>query len=132
MSTRAQIIVKDSFGDELWFYRHSDGYPEGAMPMLEKFMDCVKEGLIRDNAEQAAGWLILFGAWEYNTTYDWVGDKLVEKKKTTYQLFNPGPKKDMMGWKCGSIEPSVPRKHGDIEWLYTLDLAKKTIKKKHI
>jgi len=68
MSTRAQIKITDSFGQELWFYRHSDGYPDGTLPTLQKFLDWVKAGKIRDNVEQAAGWLILIGAEEYGKT----------------------------------------------------------------
>lgn len=60
MSTRCNIIVKDG-RDELIFYRHSDGYPEGAMPTLETFLALVKEGKVRSNVSQAAGWLILLG-----------------------------------------------------------------------
>ena len=111
MSTRAQIIVKDKF-DKLWFYRHSDGYPEGAMPMLETFLDYVKRKIIRDNVEQASGWLILFGAKEYG-----------EKKKDITSPTEEG----YSGWKCGSIEPSVPALHGDIEYLYIIDLEYKTL-----
>lgn len=51
MSTRANIIVKDKH-DTLWFYRHSDGYPEGTLPSLNKFLDMVKSGKIRDNVGQ--------------------------------------------------------------------------------
>ena len=42
MSTRANIKVKDSY-DTLWFYRHSDGYPEGAIPTIDKFMQLVAQ-----------------------------------------------------------------------------------------
>ena len=73
MSTRANIIIKDSWGNELFFYRHSDGYPDGTLPTLEKFVKWVKEGRIRDHAGQAAGWLIIIGADEYN--YEWENKK---------------------------------------------------------
>lgn len=66
MSTRANIVIKDRH-DKLFFYRHSDGYPEGTLPTLNKFIDWVKSGKIRDNVSQAAGWLIILGALEYNT-----------------------------------------------------------------
>ena len=117
MSTRAQIIVKDS-SEEIWFYRHSDGYPDGVMPMLEKFLDYVKRGILRDNAMQSCGWLVLFGAREYDHihTYD------VKIKKFTNIRDTTG-----MSWKCGSIEPCGPVVHGDTEYLYTVDVKKKTI-----
>ena len=79
MSTRANIIIKDEHS-QLIFYRHSDGYPEGALPTLNKFMDWVKAGKIRDNVDQASGWLILIGAQEYDTVYVGSGER---RKKTT-------------------------------------------------
>ena len=119
MSTRAQVIIKDEFGDELRFYRHSDGYPEGIMPSLEKFLSWVKEGKIRDNVEQSAGWLILIGAEEYRERYD---DTL---KESVTQ-----PEDDRVsGWMCGAFEPCACRSlHGDIEHLYEIDLNEKSIR----
>ena len=51
MSTRANIIIKDSY-NKLYFYRHSDGYPEGTMPTLTKFLDMVVNKEIRNNVLQ--------------------------------------------------------------------------------
>ena len=110
MSTRANIIVKDSH-DTLFFYRHSDGYPEGAVPLLEKFLGFVKEGLIRDNVGQAAGWLIMLGASEYSTM-----DRNILV-----------PSQDgFSGWKVGAIEPTTEI-HGDVEYIYTVNLDTKEI-----
>lgn len=36
MSTRAQIVVEGI--EEVKFYKHSDGYPEGVLPVLEPFL----------------------------------------------------------------------------------------------
>jgi len=36
MSTRAQIVVEGI--EEVKFYKHSDGYPEGMLPVLEPFL----------------------------------------------------------------------------------------------
>lgn len=105
MSTRANIIIKDD-QDELIFYRHSDGYPEGAMPTLLQFMSLVKAGNIRDNVGQAAGWLVILGS-----------------KEGGYQ----GDPAQGMSWKVGAIEPTT-NLHGDIEYLYVVDLVKKTVK----
>lgn len=56
MSTRANVVLRDSEGGEcLWFYRHSDGYPEGALSSLETFINWVAQGKIRNNVEQAGG-----------------------------------------------------------------------------
>jgi hypothetical protein len=119
MSTRANIIIKDN-EDQLFFYRHSDGYPEGALPTLKKFMRWVKDRKIRNNVEQSAGWLILIGAQEYDSVYIGGG---VDEPKTT--LTEPYPK-GSSGWQCGSYEPAT-NLHGDIEYLYTLDLSKLTL-----
>lgn len=105
MSTRANIVVKDQWGNKLWFYRHSDGYPEGALPLLAKFMQAVVNGEIRANVSQAAGHLIMLGAREYEGVY---------------------PQGCGMDWKVGAIEPTTAQ-HGDIEYLYVLDLENKTI-----
>jgi hypothetical protein len=109
MSTRANIILKD--GDsKLTFYRHSDGYPEGAMPTLEKFIKMIKEGQIRNDLGQAAGWLILLGNEEYE-----------------FNGFANLLSGEYDSWKIGSIEPTTGI-HGDIEYLYVVDLQELTIK----
>jgi len=109
MSTRANIIIKDEYS-KLYFYRHSDGYPKGAMPTLSKFLDLVKTGKIRDNVGQASGWLIILGHEEYLD-----GNKPLEPK------IGGG-----IRWKVGAIEPTG-NIHGDIEFLYIIDLVKKEI-----
>ena len=115
MSTRAVIVIKDCSGDKLLFYRHCDGYPEGTMPTLKTLIRWVKEGKIRDNVGQAAGWLIILGHREY-------------KGRGTPCI------KDEWGgnmWKVGAYEPAT-EVYGDIEYLYLLDLTKKTIKIKRM
>ena len=115
MSTRAQVVIKDAEANELWFYRHSDGYPEGVTPTLNKFMAWLKAGRIRDNVEQAAGWLIVLGHLEYSG-------------KPWSPVGEPDDGKSGLGWKVGAYEPCACRApHGDIEYLYTLDLDTKTI-----
>lgn len=99
MSTRCQVIVRGELENEVWFYRHSDGYPEGVKDSLEKFLKLVKEGKIRDNAQQASGWLVVIGHNEYEV-----------------------PDEPTDDWKVGAYEPCPPGEHGDIEYLYTVDL----------
>jgi hypothetical protein len=118
MSTRAQIIVKDEYG-ELWFYRHSDGYPECVRPQLEKLLKWVKEGRIRSNVEQAAGWLVIMGYQEY-----------LDYQKNS-PPFEPATNDNTgMSWKVGAYEPCMPEEHGDIAYLYTVNLTEGTIKVK--
>jgi len=129
MSTRANVIIKDRYG-QVWFYRHSDGYPEGTMPTLEKFLDLVKSGKIRDNVSQASGWLIIMGAEEYKAAQ--IKDKsyegLTEQEEKEWRNKIPTEPKD---WKVGAYEPTTGQ-HGDIEFLYTIDLDKKTISQESI
>ena len=108
MSTRANIIIQDR-DEKLWFYRHSDGYPKGAMPTLHKFMEWVRTGQIRRNVVQASGWLVLLGAKEYENLAMEPSDA------------------NRHDWKCGAYEPTSGR-HGDIEYLYELDLATREIR----
>lgn len=124
MSTRANVIIKDRY-DKLFFYKHSDGYPDGMLEQLNLFMKWVKEKKIRDNLQQAAGWLIIIGALEYNTIPSCefeaphYPDGIGYGKITTI--------KDPADWKCGSFEPTTCI-HGDIAYLYIIDLAFKTVK----
>lgn len=136
MSTRCNIVIKETFNyknengkqisetTKLFFYRHSDGYPEGAMPVLNIFMKWLKDGKIRADVQQGSGWLILLGAMEYNT---------LPKFETQEPHFKGGKRygntdtiQDPEDWKCGSIEPTTCI-HGDIEYLYVIDLNKKEI-----
>lgn len=105
MSTRCNIVIKDDYGSELWFYRHSDGYPECAGESLKEFCQGYASGKLRNNVEQSSGWLILHRHEEY--------------KKYGYD------------WKVGAYEPSVGQ-HGDIEFLYTIDLGGKFLEVKDV
>lgn len=122
MSTRADVILKetykDSFGtnhtEELMFYRHSDGYPEGVMPTLEKLSDWIKRKKVRNNLSQVAGWLVLLGAMEYNTIpYFEVEDGYLRDMDTI---------KDPKDWKVGAYEPCTMLS-GDGEYIYTVDVV---------
>lgn len=105
MSTRCNVLVKDNYS-KIWIYRHSDGYPSGVHPTLSVFIQNIIDGKIRDNPGQSAGWLILLGAKEYDVSL---------------------PSKTISGWKCGAYEPTCGE-HGDIEYLYTVDLENRTVK----
>lgn len=129
MSTRCNIVIQDSWGSRLYFYRHSDGYPEVTKKSLEIFMNWIKEGRVRDNVGQAAGWLIILGAAEYDINRDF-------KKPDEYgaPLHTPLdqyiPNAGHSDWKVGAYEPTTDI-HGDIEYLYIIDLEKQklTVKK---
>tara|TARA_R110002096_G_scaffold171290_3_gene344020 strand:+ start:1054 stop:1395 length:342 start_codon:yes stop_codon:yes gene_type:complete len=108
MTTRCNIKITDDYGGELWFYRHSDGYPKSVMTTLEPLMDKLRKGLLRDNVGQFAGWLIVIGHYEYKD------DSFDEED---YPL---------IGWKCGAYEPTTGQ-HGDIDYLYHIDLSRKSL-----
>lgn len=134
MSTRCNIVVKDKWDKPMWFYRHSDGYPEGAMPILKNFMDMVRSGHIRNNASQGSGWLIILGAQEYNYHRDYTDQSTYGKPRDDLSLndYKPGGEgRSGMGWKVGSIEPTTGI-HGDIEFLYVLDMEKMEIRYKPV
>lgn len=115
MSTRANIVIKEG-NEQLWFYRHSDGYPEGTLPTLAKFLNYIKEGKIRADLGQAAGWLIIIGNEEYNGKG--FGTDALERN-------------DHSSWKVGAYEPTTGQ-HGDIDYLYTIDLDEKTVTYKKV
>lgn len=100
MSTRANIEICDS-DTSLFFYRHSDGYPKVALKTLKAFMRGVESGIMRSNAVQSAGWLIVIGRDEY----------------AQYPS----------EWKVGAYEPTDSI-HGDAEFFYELDLVKMEIR----
>lgn len=132
MSTRANIIVTDRHNNELIFYRHSDGYPEGAMPTLETFLRYVTEDRIRDNTSQAAGWLVVLGREEYADAYKDDKSGLMPRYAEEPRLPERQRARGHSGyggddWKVGAIEPTSGL-HGDIEYLYIIDLAEKVIR----
>ena len=116
MSTRSNILLIQE-GDEsreLWFYRHSGGYPEGAMPLIARFVKNVNAGNIRANLMQASGWLIAFGVEEFNANDRPEYCNLVDGKFV--------PTGEPSGWKIGVIEPTTSQ-HIDIVYLYTITLT---------
>lgn len=121
MSTRCNVVVTDEFGAKIMFYRHSDGYPSGVAPTLGEFLRLVKTNRLRDNAEQSAGWLIVLGYEEYSQG-DY-GNDLAKMRGNTEGT-------NMSGWKVGAYEPSTGI-HGDIEYLYEIDLKAKALKGWH-
>ena len=135
MSTRANIIIKDGYST-LYFYRHSDGYPEGTLPTLEKFLNLVKEGKIRNNTAQAAGWLIILGAEEYKSRQVEYKERMKNGFEGEQDIVNKRfgdliPAEPLNDWKVGAYEPTTGI-HGDVEYIYTIDLDKMEITYKSV
>ena len=136
MSTRANIVLKETYSykdadgkvvtksEELIFYRHSDGYPDGTLPTLEIFMNWLKTGKIRNNLSQAAGWLVVLGAIEYGSIPKHKTEKPWESSEQEYAILDSI--EEPRDWKCGAYEPTTCI-HGDIEYLYEIDLTNKTL-----
>ncbi len=111
MSTRCNIVIKDKT-EQLFFYRHSDGYPECTGESLKQFVKGYTDQTMRRDVMQSAGWLIIQGHVEYS-------DNVPLCKPNGEDRFN--------GWKVGAYEPATGIQ-GDIEFLYELDLDKRTLR----
>jgi hypothetical protein len=134
MSTRANVVLQESYSykntkgrnmtktDKLYFYRHSDGYPEGTLPSLNKFMDWLKQGLIRNDLSQGAGWLIVLGAIEYMSIpkFD------IECGFPDHYYMDMDKIQPPKDWKVGAYEPTTGI-HGDVQYVYVIDVAAKTL-----
>lgn len=94
--------------ETLYFYRHSDGYLEGAGESLREFIQGYAQGM-RLNAGQSAGWLIIQGANEYGLKA------------------RPDGNDRFSGWKVGAYEPSSGLA-SDAEYVYVIDLVAKKLK----
>jgi len=127
MSTRAKITIKDGY-EEVYFYRHSDGYPSGTMHTLKKFIDWIVTGRIRKSASLSAGWLVLIGAEEYRCYGKSYKNGNMRPKKTVLEPGNDH--NSLTSWKCGSYEP-CGEPPGDYAYAYLIDLEKDTLTISH-
>ena len=129
MSTRCQVAIVDSYTDPkrpLLFYRHSDGYPDGVRPTLDQFCEWLRQGQVRDDPQQAAGWLVALGMQEYaeNHVPDLAHSRPSDRRSDSetvlqnMRLMEFSPKEY---WKIGAYEPSC-NWQTDIEWLHIVDV----------
>jgi hypothetical protein len=137
MSTRANILMKDGYSKQ-WFYRHSDGYPSCTAESLKTFVKWLVEGKIRENVSQGGSWLIVLGNNETNAMIKDMNkrdkerakeDRSYPARKYTKKDFGGGSTPasgGMSGWKVGAYE-ITDSEHGDIAYLYTIDMEKKTV-----
>jgi len=107
MSTRAQIKVK---GSEVMIYKHSDGYPSETLPTLIGTMQTfIKE---RGNEPDYALAQIM-------RAFARRDEKRRQEKLAKDDVFSKYyEKQQMTGWGLDTV------RHGDIEFLYTVDLSK--------
>lgn len=121
MSTRCNVVIFDKFTDPqrpIMFYRHSDGYPEGVKDTLDAFVAGIAEGRLRDNDEQAAGWLVVLGAQEYGCLTKDYGEAYVD---LPVRLTGD---EGVLDWQVGCYEPCVDL-HGDIEYVHFVDIERR-------
>lgn len=117
MSTRCNVLIKDQYGVTLYFYRHSDGYPDCAGEDLKAFVNDYKNQSMRRDTMQSAGWLIVRGHFEYKTDQD--DGKPGSKPSECGKSYG-------YGWKVGAYEPTS-KLHADVEYVYVIDLEKQTL-----
>lgn len=120
MSTRCHIQIKTDAGFyPCMIYKHSDGYPEGVLPFLQAFT--TRFAAQRGNdyeyfiAQCLRQWAIEQHLKEENDEF--------YKKSPEYRTNNL-----LTGW--GVCLQSKP--HGDIDYIYTVDLADKSVTYKQI
>jgi hypothetical protein len=83
MSTRSQIGFyknkEQSFDEpDVLIYKHSDGYPEGVIPLLKEFCKMFKERRGLDDTEYAGAWYV------YELINEHVNHMKEFKKETNY------------------------------------------------
>ena len=98
-----------------------EGDRDGPIPQdLERIIGWIKEGRLRRDLGQLAGWLVVMGHIESVDRvngYPWrKGEDLM------YGL--PGASSDASGWKVGNYEPTSWGIHGDVQYVYVLDVVK--------
>lgn len=92
MSTRCQIKIKDS-EDNIFIYKHWDGYPKKVIPILKPFVDKFIKERGQDDAYLLAQIIRHFAIEEYKS----------------------GELSEFTGWGLDCDQ------HGDIEYLYEVD-----------
>ena len=116
MATRAIVALYGAaIENPVLLYRHYDGYPANVAEDLEWFCKHIRDGVIRNNGSQAAGWLVLRGS-RHNVLAEHVG------RSFEVDLDCPsGEESDR--WKASLYEPitCVPT---DIEYLHVVDVAR--------
>ena len=103
MSTRAQVVIEENEG--VFIYKHSDGYPSGVLPILQKLLPKFKDGRGFDpeylTAHVSSTFIIESIEADKKRAKEW------KKKGLEYERWS-----DFLGHGLGSDV------HGDIEYLY--------------
>lgn len=108
MSTRSQIKYKDS-KNNIYIYKHSDGYPEGVLPVLVPFVADFFKFRGDDECYFLAQLIRRFAVVDY--LYN---EKRAKKHPEIYGK-REGGVYEFLGWGLDCEQ------HGDIEYLYEVD-----------
>lgn len=105
MSTRSQIKLKNS-PDNIHIYKHSDGYPEGVLPVLVPFVQEFMASRGYDECYMLCQLVRRFAVLDYLEEQEWNA-----KHPTLKSDYRTG----FLGWGLDC------ERHGDIEYLYEID-----------
>lgn len=108
MATRCNVIVEDNSGYRIFMYRHNDGYPESVLPALAPILSA-----LRNDKD-------FFNRSPFQSRLERIADV---KKSAAY-----------VAAKIEEIEPFefTTDIHGDIEWLYTLNVDTTELHYEHL
>lgn len=128
MSTRCQLRFTDENTDRVaQIYRHSDGYPEGILPLLEHVQELLHAtGTQRDASYAAAQFIFIDKLWHIERTFCCEDGLYNDLPDTVEGVLNPE------SWEGLSQTPSYLLGHGvedpscgihgDEEYLYVVEL----------
>lgn len=114
MATRCNVIVRDNGGYRIFMYRHNDGYPESVLPALAPILSALRATKEKDNShDNIFVQTRLESIANLKKSAAYVAAKIEDIEETYYIM--------------GEQETHRPFEfttdiHGDIEWLYTLNV----------
>lgn len=117
MSTRSQICIKrDTEGFKetggIYIYKHSDGYPEGVMPVLKDVVSRFVKNRGNDAPYLLCQIVRHFAAIDRDYAIQAITNNEPYGKPKEGERFGYG---EFTGWGLDTVE------HGDIEYLYEVD-----------
>lgn len=128
MSTRCQLRFTEKESDRVaQVYRHSDGYPESVLPVLEHLQELLHvTGTQRDASYAAAQFLWVDKLWTLERTFGSQGGMYEDLPNSVSDLLEPE------NWQGVNVTPSYLLGHGvedpscgihgDEEYLYVVEL----------
>jgi hypothetical protein len=113
MSTRSQIKFKDS-EHNIYVYKHSDGYPEGVLPVLVPFVQEFFAERGNDECYFLAQVIRRFAIADYKEVLKEIADPESFYNRFTKPRGGQPYQLQFLGWGLDCI------KHADIEYLYEI------------